>query len=608
MSQLLFTLLIYSHRLTQFTFTLEYLVILKTTWKFSFLRDSLSSETPVCSVYIPTFQPPSYDPFQEIYLHEVAHWYFEKMSTWSSSLPGLLLLPISASPYSDSDSMSGNDNPILPIMSDHTRFTTLKILVLHESSDSAYIPCLPCESSSEWDVSLRRQLSIPVTLKDLHVRWENLHSNLHSNYPYDEWYDNTPSSHDYTKSIIFQSLNCSGERCTRLYKEPFMFTSSIWTMRKAKHSISAGAISYGYKYRVFISQDTLYQQTDMLFLLNSLSGSEWSYIIVGLGLVIGILYISGIKESTFWVVTTIFEPGDLLSDHVNSKNAHIILGWIFTTILVRNIYQIRMFAVLTAGPVPKDMPPTSFQDLIQNNTMTIVGEQALQEFLYDARVSRRAYNFTLGNKTDNLLDEKSIIISFEYRGLVNVFRKLSQGIKVACLKYVIKDSHIPQDKAMGPPFSEYPEGAGKYIGERMKALKIFAFIYRTLPVDDSVIKDTRGVSDSNFYLSPLIDAFGNRKLFANIESEVLMDFRLWYSSFRVFCIPFFESRLANLVKSGIDARIRTIFQNRNHAFNMKTVNRDGRFNRRWNFETLSYNPKLLSKRFGAESEDGAAVS
>jgi len=84
------------------------------------------------------------------------------------------------------------------------------------------------------------------------------------------------------------------------------------------------------------------------------------------------------QHSLFWIIASLMEQGGYRKDQISNKNKHIIICWLFTAFLFRNLYTNDLYSNLTKKPVVKNLP-NSFKELIANSsfpTLSIQGDES----------------------------------------------------------------------------------------------------------------------------------------------------------------------------------------------------------------------------------------
>ncbi len=92
-----------------------------------------------------------------------------------------------------------------------------------------------------------------------------------------------------------------------------------------------------------------------------------------------------------WTLDTILEHGNL-SRFVNRRTTVIVIAWVFTTLLIRNLFSGRMFSKLTSEQKPRSLPESSYK-LFGNHKLVIVGDKEVLEQLVIESVIRPLSEF-----------------------------------------------------------------------------------------------------------------------------------------------------------------------------------------------------------------------
>ncbi|CAL8072366.1 unnamed protein product [Orchesella dallaii] len=542
-----------------------------------------------CTVLLPTLKIPLVNDLQNSFPRLKS--YHDEMKNFFRTQQGFIILP----------SLFKFSRGLFHI---HVLVSTnmgSQIILLNKPNNGVYTVCMHCLArdevlyqniaygASNYESKLLSpvvELKSPLSLKDLQertknwYRWSNSLGSLNEKqYKIISTRNSLPvSQNNLVYDIIFQRFNCTPQLCNSVFKTNYVRKKleSANFDRKVDGAqikpIPFGIEFHGFRYAVFVADKNLNIQTDWLALLYPLSKESWICIGVAIAVTSLVLKITGLNSPLFWTISVVLEQGDNQLAHMNRKNLILASGWLFASVIFRNLYASTMYSFLAVEPTPSHIP-TSFQDLVLGSDMKIVGIGP-RNFIIKYLLSSYGHN-----KSENGGDFQSIYKSVYSRlryfsgdrvkfNIMPLIRGLSLFQEVKC--FASKENETNTIMQMGNSIV-YKETFEK-----------FAMIYNTM---EEGWESWRNVHLIGF--ESLMTIFGKRKHFKNANKPVMYDAFLWYARGRYFFMESFQHVLASLVESGLSYHFENHHLISNRAKIFAYINTNGKFNKTWNFYTLS---------------------
>jgi len=269
---------------------------------------------------------------------------------------------------------------------------TSKLICLNKDITAVYMACLTCNSND----SFRREIgqfgkiiakplikldSPSVTLDALDKIWHYYHSNKNN--------FNTKSITVKKCANIYHDQACahcserrlssrSDSECNRQIIETFFNfslrdTSDVDILAfhgsETKTTCSpAGAQFAGVRYAMFVKPINSKSTGDSIIaLLSPFLYTHWVFVIACIFMLATTLQTTGfyMKDALFWIFASTLEQGEFRKGQISNKNKHLIISWLFTAFLFRNLYTTDLYSNLTKKPVAKNLP-RSFKELVLN--------------------------------------------------------------------------------------------------------------------------------------------------------------------------------------------------------------------------------------------------
>lgn len=138
--------------------------------------------------------------------------------------------------------------------------------------------------------------------------------------------------------------------------------------------ISAGAVPYGYKFTVFVRKSSIFTNYSPLTIINFLKYYEIIALFLTVIIVVLILHKFSVQNSLSWVIFSIVEQEEISPKLFRDKLALLIIGWMWTTLLLRSIVSSNLVSTLTIVSEPPNIPKT-WKELAFNSLNDIIGEE-----------------------------------------------------------------------------------------------------------------------------------------------------------------------------------------------------------------------------------------
>ncbi|CAL8129006.1 unnamed protein product [Orchesella dallaii] len=328
------------------------------------------------------------------------------------------------------------------------------------------------------------------------------------------------------ESIIFQHLNFTPGTTDSEDERFWIYHKTInlkpFTRIHWKSSSSVGARYYGIHYSTIVKIEEGHTlKTNVFVLLSPFTFSDWLAIIICVSLLGITLKLTGFKEQVyFWIIVSILEQGETRKKYISIKNMHLIISWLFASIIIRNLYSSDLYSFLTKKPEATNLPK-SFIELIRNHTTLILSTEHNLKHIDNVihagnNLDEKDFLQQIYNRLDK--DMYSLNKFFHPQHLLAFLDEQEQFF----IKGFLDDVTYHQ-------FTHFPT----------KSWKRIVFLY-----------GTRNMMDSASYLKPVICGFGDATLYNSFEAPVLTLPVLWLPEPSFFS-PAFLHALAVLDESGV---------------------------------------------------------
>ncbi|CAL8076434.1 unnamed protein product [Orchesella dallaii] len=451
------------------------------------------------------------------------------------------------------------------------RFLSSKLIALDVISQSVYIGCIPCHPKS------RDYDSTPFQLGGFHYKtqvaslvhfqhhenrnlnlvnkcWHNLHQDLRNlgqkkrqNFISVKFQRRTKlflncyniavsgfvEQNECAKIILRELNNCtSGNICYSLFDSNIIYDSVKQQQKVVRHGnltfSVVGAQFHGTKYVIFRGIQEQHRSISRITsLLYPLSLESWIAFLFSLALSACILKLTNRQQnSCYWVISACVEQGDIIRRVNSFKNFHLILIWLFATLLFRNFYTSTMYSYLAKKPEPTGIPKT-FKDLKDSSRYSLISDPCVPHHLTEC-------------KGMNGLGD-IVPIPNELKSFCKIY--LPQRMQVL----TITDSTSPYEFIRRLSM-HLPSTCRTFSGHRSRKCNTsadwenFGFVHHT----------NAEKRECGALLTPLISLAGERTVFRNNEPVMVPEPFLWSFRMRSYISSeSIEETLSSLVESGI---------------------------------------------------------
>lgn len=457
-----------------------------------------------------------------------------------------------------------------------------KLVIWNDCDNVVYIPCFRClDSVGELISAVQFFINQSTTLGDLSKVWLKINSNFNffipnrSPRPCDrfhgpkKWKPNFRQSMFNIQSedmciiqLFLNIINCSV--CT--------FDNNIagilkrdWSTQAAadgKYILKTGSSSHGFKFKTIAHQSELRKKGNLAFLLKSFSLIEWITTAATAFSVVLLLCASGLTfdASISLTLASFLEQVNVPESKINKLNFNVIMAWIFTTMLIRNIFITKMFAALTADPTPTFQIPLSITEVLNIKDLPIIGDGGYLR----AKAFSDFNNSLTTDSTNafNILTER--MYSFFYTG----YGAQEIGLGKAEFVNLSFSKPIPLLKYNQTIFKAYFQTKSNNRVKKFSfpsRLKIFrkltqlVMFYETFPSNTHL---------SVYFMLPLFDSASVLKIYENNHPEILTDFRLWFATEMNIVSILFENMIVKTSDTGLFLRITSYHH---HALQKRVV-------------------------------------
>ncbi|CAL8076451.1 unnamed protein product [Orchesella dallaii] len=480
-----------------------------------------------------------------------------KGSKWRERkvVPHYVLIPVSIS------NLSQHSIPV-------GRYLSSKLIAMDAISQSVYIGCIPCNPKSrDYDstpfqlggfnyktqnTSLVHFQPHNINLNRINKFWNHLHRDLNLG-------RKERDSHSF---IVLQRrrklfMNCFGyesfiyvkqDKCAlNIIRELYnctsrkicnsLFDSNIYDSVKQQQKMiknrnlrfsAVGAQYHGTKFVIFhgmkAETKSLSRITSLLY---PLSMETWITFLISLIVSACILKLTNRQQnSCFWVISSCVEQGSTIHLKNSFKNFHLILIWLFATLLFRNFYTSSMYSYLTKKPEISGIPKT-FEDLKDSNRYSLMSDPCVPHHLSEC-------------KGVNLLGD-----------IVPIPNELNSFCKL----YLPENMHVLSKEDSAVPY-EFIWRLSMHLPSSCRTISG----HGSWKCNNSLIWENFGlVYHTNFerrecgaLLTPLISFSGERSVFRNNDPVMVPEPFLWSFRMRSYISSeMIEDTLSSLVDSGI---------------------------------------------------------
>lgn len=366
------------------------------------------------------------------------------------------------------------------------------------------------------------------------------------------------------KDIITISMkNCSLQRyCIDTANAMFSFENieTVNTQKENRIILSFGAQFHGIRFSIFVKEEDKSLNTVKAFAYPySIEG--WITVTITIILLAFTLmmtsHFKGKGGESFWIFISVFEQGDVQGLNVkNRANWHLFLLWLYTALLLRNVYTSSLFSYMTKQVEPSGIP-TSFTELLNEtgdeiklltarSTSVLLDNHHhwLTEMVTDTNIPKTRRDNAkkiVSTLEDNMNDRMWCLIE-PYKAIKHAW-KMHKNADVAetaewssCSPTKLNPDVRFKIKMWSRP-------------ENLKCLKWekFAFLFDTKPGK---------FHDLNFqsvFLKGVLALYGEKyDIYENNDPTVFTQIWLWQTAYRkIFLLKSFEKSLSALVESGI---------------------------------------------------------
>lgn len=354
----------------------------------------------------------------------------------------------------------------------------------------------------------------------------------------------TLSVEDCTKFYIGTSINCTSISCRHIIVNDYIFSVPLFyeSAGSWQHFSPYAIQMFGFRFAVFINKRVQKAESlnaNMLAFLAPVDFTGWMILLITITILCVQLKLNMLEDNPlYWIFAVILEQEDDCRKSLNSKNWHIILLWIFTSILLRNVYTSSMYTYLTMEPDPKDIPE-NFDELIYlyNGSMKLLGHYLVSTELnslclrFSGKVDGKAYP-----KLEKMCVDYGRTLWW-YDSTWESLIRLSKGKPQKNNTLLCNDFKKTVSKSELDKFD---------FQECLKWSK-FGLLYKTF----ADRYDFQYSSTISLYSKILLAIQGKYKIFENNDPPKFTEMNLWLSDERNYLADLFSEKLAMIVESGI---------------------------------------------------------
>jgi len=425
---------------------------------------------------------------------------------------------------------------------------TSKFISLNRNITAAYMACLTCNTEDYFAGIINQFFTMianplikldisSISLSELDSIWHFYHSNKNNlNTKLDAVKKCANAYYDEAcvygclngKPLLESELKCSTHLVENFFNMTGLSPKQGFFAKRESFTTTlspAGAQFNGIRYSMFV-KPTYHKSTvdSMIALLSPFSYIDWAFVITCIFLLASALQLTGfpMQHALFWIIASIVEQGSYRKDYVSNRNKHIIISWLFTALLFRNLYTTDLYSNLTRKPIAKDLPKC-FKELVLNYTFPTLSFRIVT-YYYVNKLTNNRKNFV--GKEDYF---RTIFHRFNKRAYwLEDIRKPNNLVK-----FITGQRGIKANKGMmdGRP----------YYTDVFPTWDRFALLYE--------VKNDMPMSAP--YMKPFFQAYGGLDLYRNNEVPVLVSPILWYFHSNHFFSKTFFTGIANLQESGI---------------------------------------------------------
>ncbi|CAL8121258.1 unnamed protein product [Orchesella dallaii] len=468
------------------------------------------------------------------------------------------------------------DYVLLPLSSQQAtipapKFLSSKLIVLIENGSSnpqnVFLGCLTCLQKpkkedpiymriggnyySILNVSLKVISNEEFSLQKIDTVWYFLHNDM-KDMGYTERAIITPTARSYSKLEqfftcfdllqykYFEQRKCLTEilqkfhNCTHSFCGSLFNSISYGTLNRhqanGKYSkldfISYGTEFHGAKYVIFVTSK-MDGFLNIEALLSPLNFQIWIITLISfLALCTFLKLVEPQISYWFWLLSAFLEKSENVKDALGFKTLQLLIIWLFTTFLLRNLYTSAIYSHLTKKVEPSNIPG-SYEELLKSTAFSIISDPCIPRNLPQCK----RFDFYGIHKE---IHEIWIRFCAKY---------LPETMKV--LKY--RDSSIPYGllgrlDSHSPTSCQTHEMYDTRDCDQSQYWERFGLVYHTN-------SDQLG---SGSWLPWLIPLFGGRSVIQNNEPTMVVQPFLWSTGLRTFFSRLILKRsLASLIESGI---------------------------------------------------------
>lgn len=354
------------------------------------------------------------------------------------------------------------------------------------------------------------------------------------------------STTDCMKGHIAFSLNCTTSSCQHILLIILEYLQIPEVGEKIFprfHTYSSGTQMYGFRYAIFVRKQESITNRNVLALLSPFQLNEWGLILVSFVTLLLLLNHVTPKKNWMLYLVSIFLDQDGNSKYkLGLANSFLIIGWIFATLVFRNLYTSSMYTYMTKTPNPTNVPQT-FNQLLHNSSIPLLSDgQTGQQFTNVFLQSRK-----MNSTGAQYLRRIWMHTIYQYWWYFNGWNQLLLMAKGQLNSYDFVTCH-----SFTEAFYENQvlrKNISKYTSKNCLEGSRFALLYTTMP--QHYYGGFGPHEYLSFYSKILFLLYGQYNLIENSETTIFSDIHIWFSENRNYLTEILSIKLGWLVDSGI---------------------------------------------------------
>ncbi|CAL8068414.1 unnamed protein product [Orchesella dallaii] len=382
--------------------------------------------------------------------------------------------------------------------------------------------------------------------------------------------DERDSEQNCLYNILLHRNNCTVPDCKNLLKFSFVHFPAVYILEgmvEFAYYFPFGTQFDSVKFIMILSTDDQRKASTFEGLFSTFSLSVWLYLFLAILLVsIALSKFTGTPYSlsSLWVVAILLENDGNLNEQSEWTMGHLLVFWLYGSLLIRNFYTSQMYSHLTTQPEPSDLPK-SINEMFLNSSVMILADDNLATKLSQQFKQITGLKIVTSRKalqTHGYFKRIRVMSTASKEFSLQIVKNASLSLPLSCEDFVEKHFEFKENSNRLCPTS-----------------KRFAFLYNSI--------SWRGMTSPRFVL-PALKVFRTRQIYEPTNYLSFMSQSLiWLTYQKLFFTEQFHQQFGYLVDSGLYSWFKHNYDIMVQTQVLKNINVEGGFQKKMNFYTYA---------------------